>query len=87
MPFLKCENCGHIHWDESPVLKETYEMMREEVFVSTTDVAEHFDITLQNANNRLKRLEDLGVCTVQREAQESGGYYNKYVLEPEGYAV
>ena len=71
---IRCSSCGHVHWDEAPVLKETMSLIKEESGLSATTLSEHANITLQAASNRLRRLEKLGEVEGEKRRMETGSY-------------
>lgn len=80
---IQCEECGHIHWEESLSLARyaawVLKKDRGEAFTSR-DLAEGVDISIQNANNTLRRLGSLNVIErLGRDRQASGGVENKWV--------
>lgn len=56
----QCEACGH--WELDPAKQATLEFIRgrESIWVTSTEVALHFGVTLPNANNRLRALVTAG---------------------------
>ena len=74
---IRCEACGHIHWSESKSLARYAAWVAgkkpSETFTSR-DLADEMDISIQNANNQLRRMRGLDLVEdLGQEAQESGG--------------
>ncbi len=72
----RCQVLGPRHRALSAELFEF--AMRREAFTAA-DVAKHFDISIQNASARLKKLHLLGLLLATKEPQTSGGL--EYIFE------
>lgn len=73
--MVKCEGCGHIHWQEIPTHKDTLDLIEEGVCSTARELADHEDISIQAASNRFRRLSDLGVIEpTGRRGTETGGF-------------
>lgn len=74
MMIRTCPHCGEILWERSPRLKAIYDHVVNLKRFTTRDVADHFEISIQNANNQLTWLvsENL-ISKATTEAHPTGG--------------
>jgi hypothetical protein len=73
--MVKCDGCGHIHWEEIPTHKETLDLIEEGVCSTARELADHEGISIQAASNRFRRLSELDVIEpVERRETDAGGY-------------
>jgi len=73
--MIQCPECGKIDWDSIPTHKDTLELLKDGVFSTARELADHQEITISAASNRLTRLEELGVIeSIERRRTDTGGF-------------
>lgn len=85
----KCEECGHIHWEEVPGAHRTYQFLRKAYRVKPNltftprSLANALTITEAVAERRLDTLCDLGVlrCVTAKKTDDGTLKYYKFIEE------
>lgn len=80
---LRCDACGHVHWKEAPQLARVWTWVRGRKEATSREVADHLGLSVQGANNSLRKLSDLGLVGVKESrVQPGGGRENVFVPTP-----
>ena len=71
---LRCPHCRAILWDRAPRLRQVYDLLLARRRLRSRDVVEVIGISVQNANNALRRLAALGLAHAgPAESAPTGG--------------
>lgn len=71
--FRRDRNAGQLLGAAPGYLEDTFNALRELEEATTGELARAIDQSVQNTNNRLKRLEEMGLVRRQKVASPSGG--------------
>ena len=68
-----CPECGAILWEFSPRLREIANYIQSRTGTTSADVAARFGISIANASNAIKTLEDNDFVIVEILCHPTGG--------------
>lgn len=82
-PMIRtCPHCGEILWNRSPRLKAIFEYAKEIESFTTRNIANHFTISISNANNQLRALEAANIITgAETRVHKTGGIETTWVFK------
>lgn len=77
-----CVYCGHRLLTDAPdaTLEWIESLPKGTLHVTARDVARHFGVSVQNANNRLRKLMEKGYVTRTTYERDGGGIEYEYSL-------
>ncbi|GAB6171979.1 hypothetical protein JCM15765_14570 [Paradesulfitobacterium aromaticivorans] len=74
IPFLYCKEDGSFQFigEIEDKLDEAFQLLREKKSLTTRDVMQSFDIAVNSASNRLKKLWDYGLALREEQIDHNG---------------
>lgn len=83
---LACAHCGAVQWSRrSAPLKAVYDLLARRGALTTRQVAEALKVNINNASEKLARLEKMGLVEItDHSSYATGGRVNTYALVSHG---
>ena len=73
MTLKRCPECDAVLWEFSPRLRDVHSYIKSRKEVTSVQLAKRFGISISNASNAVRTLEDNGLVIVRTVCHPTGG--------------
>ena len=72
-PRLRCPHCGEIDWSRAPEMFITLQFVERRHEMTSRDIADTLGLSIANASNRMRALEEMEFVTRTTRVMPTGG--------------